>query len=245
MRSLLPDVRGANSPFAGLVGSLMMQKIFFSRACWCKCQWWRGTCSQPASLQSLPSAAVTVHLQQNSYRTTRRCRTWGCSPPHTTGPECQELQLPKKALLEEGILPGWTHPRPTIGLEGSLNGLMGMNMTYSVAFAVTRSQPSWTHIGDFGPSCWTALSASIIKTPNEGISCGRKLFHPYRTVPETCRTDAKVHWSCCCSMWWTKTWLKHFNLIFPLICHPSVYVRWHGILNNSLFLTKMRAKISE
>lgn len=35
---------------------------------------------------------------------------------------------------------------------------------------VTRSQPSLTAMGDFGPICQTALSPTIIKTPNERIS---------------------------------------------------------------------------
>ena len=49
---------------------------------------------------------------------------------------------------------------------------------HSVTFKVTRSQPSWTTMGDFGLKCWTELYITIIKTPIEGISSGRMMFHP-------------------------------------------------------------------
>ena len=33
-------------------------------------------------------------------------------------------------------------------------------------------------MGDFGLTCETALSTTVIKAPNEGISFGRKVFIP-------------------------------------------------------------------
>uniref|UniRef100_A0A0E9SZH9 Uncharacterized protein n=1 Tax=Anguilla anguilla TaxID=7936 RepID=A0A0E9SZH9_ANGAN len=61
-------------------------------------------------------------------------------------------------------------------------------------FAVTRSRPNQTPMGDFGQTCWTAFSTTIIKTPNKGISFERMVFHPSSTVPETSRICAKVFW---------------------------------------------------
>ncbi len=57
--------------------------------------------------------------------------------------------------------------------------------------------------------------------------------HPSRRVPETCRINAKAHWSCSGSTWWPNTLLRNFGLVFPLICHPSVHVEqlsFHYIL---------------
>ncbi len=39
-----------------------------------------------------------------------------------------------------------------------------------MAFTVPRSQPNGIPMGDFGLMCETALSTTIIKTPNDGIS---------------------------------------------------------------------------
>ena len=50
--------------------------------------------------------------------------------------------------------------------------------SYAVALAVTRSQPSRTPMGDFEPTCSTALSTIILKIPNEGIHFRRMLFIP-------------------------------------------------------------------
>lgn len=48
----------------------------------------------------------------------------------------------------------------------------------STAVAVTRCQPNWTLKGDVGAACWTAPSTAIIRTPNEAMSFGRKVFIP-------------------------------------------------------------------
>ena len=41
--------------------------------------------------------------------------------------------------------------------------------SYAVTFAVSRSQPGWTPLADFGPTCWMAFSTTVIKTPNYGV----------------------------------------------------------------------------
>ncbi len=73
-------------------------------------------------------------------------------------------------------------------------------------------KPNWTHMGDFGPTCYTALPTTTIKTTNEGISSGRMIFHLSRRVPVTCQVNAKLHWSCSGCSWWLCTLLKHLIL---------------------------------
>ncbi len=40
---------------------------------------------------------------------------------------------------------------------------------------------------------------------------------------ETCRINAKMHWSRSSGMWRPNTLLRHFMLVFPLICHLYVH----------------------
>lgn len=41
--------------------------------------------------------------------------------------------------------------------------------SYAMTFVVNRSQPDSSRKGDVGPTCWTALSTTNMKTLNEGI----------------------------------------------------------------------------
>lgn len=89
----------------------------------------------------------------------------------------------------------------------------------------TRSQPSWTPVGRFGQKCSTAVSNTIIKTPNEVSHFARMVSHLSCRDPEACQVNAKAQWSCCGSSWCPDTLLAHLvRLRFPLICHLSVYV---------------------
>lgn len=78
--------------------------------------------------------------------------------------------------------------------------------SYAAAYAVLRSQPNWIPMGDFGVMCYTALSKTIIKTPNEGLSFGRLAVEFQEAV--------KLYW------WWPNTLLRQFMFVFALICHP-------------------------
>lgn len=65
---------------------------------------------------------------------------------------------------------------------------------------------NWAPVGDFGPLWETALSSTIIKTPNGGISSERMVFLP--PVELTGSSDAYLH-------------LKTFYYGFTLTCQPT------------------------
>jgi len=96
--------------------------------------------------------------------------------------------------------------------------------SYSVAFTVTRSQPSWTPMEDFGLTC------SPLSRPPSKHQMREYLLEEQcsslQSSSETCRINAKAHWSCSVGTLWPNTFLWHFMLVFPFICHPSAqYVR--------------------
>lgn len=67
--------------------------------------------------------------------------------------------------------------------------------------------------GDPAP-CWTAPSTTIITTRNKSMSFGRMEFHPPSAAPETCRINAKTHFS---PYWIKKMLLKRkFNHVSGL-----------------------------
>ena len=97
-------------------------------------------------------------------------------------PSCPLLWLP---CLEEEISVNLKE-----GSQTSIGGLKG------VCVSITRSQPSWTLMGDSGAVPETAFSTTINKTKNYGNFSWKAGVHPSIRVPDTCRIYAKVHWSC-------------------------------------------------
>lgn len=63
-------------------------------------------------------------------------------------------------------------------------------------------------MGDFGGTCETAISTTIVQTTNERKAFRRTVSNPFRRMSETCWINTK---------WWPM-------LVFTLICQPSVHV---------------------
>lgn len=95
-------------------------------------------------------------------------------------------------------------------------------------------------MGHFGLTCQTALSTTIISTPNEWISHERMGF----------RINAKVCWSCPGSMWWLKTFIRRlcwfFLSFFTFVCKygsPLHYCYHINLLFCIIFLYERHVKV--
>lgn len=87
--------------------------------------------------------------------------------------------------------------------------------------------PNCTPMGDFGLK---VFSTTIIKTPAERIYFGRMEYCPLSTVPDTCRSYTKVHWSCSGGPCWSNALLIdfiQFLLVFLFIYIKGEYFWLH------------------
>ncbi len=107
-----------------------------------------------------------------------------------------------------------TMPAST-GHEGSLNGLMSMKLM-------------WIICCGFHSHLWEILDRCVRqRSPPQSSKHQMSIFwkngvNSSSRIPETCRINAKAYWSCSGGTWWPNTLQRHFMLVFPLICHPSV-----------------------
>lgn len=109
--------------------------------------------------------------------------------------------------------------------------------SYTMTLTFTKSQPSWTPMG---PTCKRALSLSQTQV----TSFWENGVHPSRTVPETCRLYAKVHWNCSGDLCWfhirnsveiriagdnlSRFSLKHLNVLQSFRLNLTVRMFWHS-----------------
>lgn len=84
------------------------------------------------------------------------------------------------------------------GEQKRQNWMVGWVWTWcepgAMAFTVIRSQPNWTPMWNFRPTCSTLLSMAI-----KNSVCLSSI------VPETCRMDRMAHWRCTGGSWWPNT----------------------------------------
>lgn len=85
------------------------------------------------------------------------------------------------------------HHVPFRGLDWIVWWVWKWSESYTIAVAVTWSQPSWTPVGDFG---LTTLSTIVIETPKYWTPSGRMVIRPSSRVPRPYRINLNVHWSC-------------------------------------------------
>ena len=117
-----------------------------------------------------------------------------------------------------------------------------------MVISVTRSQPSWTLMGDSGAGPETAFSTAIIKTLNYWISHGRMVLRP-NSVPDTCgiglcpsactsvhqqsevsrrfNGDSSLKYKCC--------WVCTFVYVYVYVCsmntgHFSPHTASHAVM---------------
>lgn len=57
--------------------------------------------------------------------------------------------------------------------------------TDGIAFTVTRSQPNWTPMNDFGATCQPTVSTTTIKTPIKEIIFVRTVFIQFKRLVES------------------------------------------------------------
>ncbi len=121
----------------------------------------------------------------------------------------------------EWSLPGWQclHPQGTRG-HWMVWWVWKWCESYAMAFTVTKSQPNWT------PRFWTDVLDSTLHHHHQNTKWGNVFWmnavHP---SSRDWRINAKAHWCCSGGTWWPNTLLRHFMLVFPLICHPSVDIQ--------------------
>ncbi len=194
----------------------------------------------------VPNVQTGDKLKETEKGKRDKCRSggsvmlWGAFCWHVLGPlvplEGRATANQYKVVLSDHLYPMMKHfypdgsglfqddDAPTYKAWG-VTGLMSMKMneTWIICYGLRSHQIS-TQSNTYGRFWTDVLDSHHLHHhhQNRGNIFGKNGVHP-SSSPETWRINAKVHWSCSGSTWWPNTLLRHFMLVFPLICHLSTH----------------------